>query len=1858
MSKKDDKIQKKSFPYEFPIELETRAHGNVVARCPLLPGCQAQGKTPKEALEQLKNVIDLYFTSATPAFFESLEEFKDISTLYDLAEYRGYLYAATGQDLILRSSSGAPGSWNKIPVTKTSPKFFSTVGDAKEGKGDYVTQIYCLCVYAPPGKEAVLYAGTNLSGGIYQTTDGENWKEAFSTDEDRIHSLFEFKGRLYAGTSSKGKIFAFDGTQWNTVGSLSEVAVTCLGVFQDRIFAGTYPSGLIFASADGLNWEEMTATGQNFIQCFQEFNGALYAGTSSPKGVKIYRTENGLDWLCVYETARELNLYCMEVFENALYAGTGNSGRVLKTQDGNDWKTAFAGDAEGVRTFGLFGDYLYAGTENGGTLLRSTFDMARMPTISELTVEKLSSSSALLTWTTDISATSEVHYGEKKESQDLRKVIIDKGMNLRHRVHLTDLKSEIEYEFKAVSAYRTSSLTVSETASFKTPPVPPPSITSPSHSQPGKWEKSSDIEILLHPSAPLSGFYYFLNHYPETLPAPLEASYTEDKRVALSSTPQGTWYFHVVGVDEAGNVGSQASHFKILIDTEAVPPVSVTSSTHPESEKWVANPTPVIAWEAPKDLSGIKGYFIKADHEPTTVPGPGSGEFTQETRKTLGPFEDGFWYLHISTQDEAGNVGNRAAHYPVRIDTKALAPTLTSTSHPQSDQWYSNNQVEVHINPPHDLSGVEGYYYGIDHEPMTLPDPETAQWTEKTKITFNEIQDGQWFVHVRTKDKAENISPQAGHIKICVDTLVSPPQVSSSTHSETAHWYRDRRVVLNWEDPFEHSGIEGYYYNIDRKADTVPNGENSLFTSQRMVSFELTDDGLWYFHITTKDKAGNVDWKAVHYPLHVDTEVGRAFISSPSHPEQEQWYSKPKATFRLTPPDDLSGITGFYYSFSEDPKITPDPKSSSFTDKNEITLDIPRDGVHILSVVCQDVAGNISKEIATFRVRLDTLAESPVITSPSHPQLEKWYGTRRVEFVWKDPGDLSGIDGYYYAINEDENWAADLKSMTWTTGRGTVATVAEDGTWFLHVCAKDKAGNVSVCAHFKVRVDSEAGLAFIKSSTHPPNQWVKTTAPKFMWDPPREQSGVEGYYLSLDSQPHTIPGPGNGKWVTETSLVAPALKDGKWFFHVNVKDMVGNVGKEAAHYPFLIDTAPPKSQMKPLSAILDKTQIYVEWSSTDAHSGIASYDVQVKTDNGSWTDWLTNVTESNGVYQGQDGKRHAFRCRAKDNAGNVEVYPEGEMAATTPDISPPAAVTQLKGMPKAAGDIELKWNPVADKISGTDYYRVYRWLEGGKKEKISTDGQVKETVFTDKGDGLKENTVYYYCVQAVDRIGNEQHEGNTTAASLSDHGVGVPTVTSPTHSSDDWSSQNSPVLIWDAPADATGIAGYYYLLDQSPNAKPSADPSNFVDGRRMELSNLESGIWYFHLVAKDRAGNISEQAAHYRLKIDLSKPSSPQITSTTHPDSQRWYASNKIEFRIDSAPKLSGVESFYYIFDRKADTRPLPNEAQRTTESTVSLKSSEPGVWYFHAVVKDKAGNLSEPTHFVVLVAAGEMPPPVVASPTHPTEDEAVNHTEPLFTWDDRHDGSYKPMGYIYKFSPNESETLTSEDQFTTERSIQLRDIQEGTWYFHVAAVGKKGKPGLLSSRRQVKIQRLGKVYGTFLRKDGVTPVSGTKLEMVKGDKVAASVMTDPKGRFNFSGLPEGKYEIRLHSDQFPVLRIKDITVSVEEGLEEAVFTEDLGIFPQPPKPGPLRFFYFLKEDCNVTLEIFDSTGGMVGKVEEKREGGAYAVTIWDAAGKPEGEYLYKLSAKSITKNTMSRFSVKKFRIQKPIKELAPQPVS
>lgn len=46
--------------YQFPILIEKDEDGYYVAACPVLQGCYTQGKSYKEALERIKEVIELH----------------------------------------------------------------------------------------------------------------------------------------------------------------------------------------------------------------------------------------------------------------------------------------------------------------------------------------------------------------------------------------------------------------------------------------------------------------------------------------------------------------------------------------------------------------------------------------------------------------------------------------------------------------------------------------------------------------------------------------------------------------------------------------------------------------------------------------------------------------------------------------------------------------------------------------------------------------------------------------------------------------------------------------------------------------------------------------------------------------------------------------------------------------------------------------------------------------------------------------------------------------------------------------------------------------------------------------------------------------------------------------------------------------------------------------------------------------------------------------------------------------------------------------------------------------------------------------------------------------------------------------------------------------------------------------------------------------------------------------------------------------------------------------------------------------------------------------------------------------------
>jgi spore germination protein YaaH len=88
---------------------------------------------------------------------------------------------------------------------------------------------------------------------------------------------------------------------------------------------------------------------------------------------------------------------------------------------------------------------------------------------------------------------------------------------------------------------------------------------------------------------------------------------------------------------------------------------------------------------------------------------------------------------------------------------------------------------------------------------------------------------------------------------------------------------------------------------------------------------------------------------------------------------------------------------------------------------------------------------------------------------------------------------------------------------------------------------------------------------------------------------------------------------------------------------------------------FLLDTTPPLVGVNALAAVQRDQGFEVRWTGLD-ESSMASFDVQVASDGGSWTEWRAGTTATSGIYLGADGHSYAFRARGRDSHGNVSPW--------------------------------------------------------------------------------------------------------------------------------------------------------------------------------------------------------------------------------------------------------------------------------------------------------------------------------------------------------------------------------------------------------------------------------------------------------------------------------------------------------------------------------------------------------------------------------------------------------------------------
>jgi hypothetical protein len=206
----------------------------------------------------------------------------------------------------------------------------------------------------------------------------------------------------------------------------------------------------------------------------------------------------------------------------------------------------------------------------------------------------------------------------------------------------------------------------------------------------------------------------------------------------------------------------------------------------------------------------------------------------------------------------------------------------------------------------------------------------------------------------------------------------------------------------------------------------------------------------------------------------------------------------------------------------------------------------------------------------------------------------------------------------------------------------------------------------------------------------------------------------------------------NSGWITADNWdVSPALPDGVWYWRVQAKDNVGNVGDNSATKSFHVDTtAPPApSLIAPANGavISDNTPTFL-WTSVFDPSGV-TYDIQVDNDSGfsspevnvtGFVDNTCTVPDENALAP----STYYWRVQAVDGAGNIGDWSETWNFTVTTSV--PFTFNLRAGWNMVSFPV-LPDNKNPHSIFPGDYV-MFRWDAVNKRYVLCTDENIENGV--------------------------------------------------------------------------------------------------------------------------------------------------------------------------------------------------------------------------------------------------------------------------------------------------------------------------------------------------------------------------------------------------------------------------------------------------------------------------------------------------------------------------------------------------
>lgn len=294
-----------------------------------------------------------------------------------------------------------------------------------------------------------------------------------------------------------------------------------------------------------------------------------------------------------------------------------------------------------------------------------------------------------------------------------------------------------------------------------------------------------------------------------------------------------------------------------------------------------------------------------------------------------------------------------------------------------------------------------------------------------------------------------------------------------------------------------------------------------------------------------------------------------------------------------------------------------------------------------------------------WAIRIDTVPPNASI-SP----LPALVNSINFTVAWDGHDATSGIESYdIQSLDSSGNWSDWLQNST----RTSAIYNGQDGqNCSFRARARDRTGNTGAFSSGVNTTVRTSGILPAPVPSYPPdNAWTNSNRPAFGWSF-KDGNGTNiqvAYQLQLGANG------GFGTVIYDSQRVvsvvperasAAQIPDGEYPWRVRAWTDEYTSSDWSTPWKIKVDATPPVASIRSLTRTARTLEVVVNWTGSDATSGVESYDLQMREPGGNWSYWLRETMGTNASYPGHDGQNISFRARARDRAGNLGDYSAAE----------------------------------------------------------------------------------------------------------------------------------------------------------------------------------------------------------------------------------------------------------------------------------------------------------------------------------------------------------------------------------------------------------------------------------------------------------------------------------------------------------------------------------------------------------------------------------------------------------------------